>query len=101
MLIVARGGQSYARLQFGVGPGGAIEIPVEVDYGVEFIATDWSAWQAEYDACVVAATSAMLPAGGLPDDDAVSGWSHDEDGFEELGGDERTFAEGPIYDEPW
>ena len=36
MLIVARGGQSYARLQFGVGPGGALEIPVEVDYGVEF-----------------------------------------------------------------
>ena len=43
---------TYARLQFGVGPGGAFEIPVEVDYGVEFAGSDWSAWQAEYAACV-------------------------------------------------
>lgn len=35
MLILARGGAFYARLQFGVGPGAAIEVPVKID---------WSAW---------------------------------------------------------
>ena len=52
MLIVARGGASYARLAFGVGPGGSWEIPVEIDYDVPFAAADRAAWQAEYDACV-------------------------------------------------
>lgn len=52
MLIVARGGASYARLAFGVGPGGSWEIPVEIGYEVPFAASDPAAWQAVYDACV-------------------------------------------------
>ena len=48
MFILARGGQTYARLRFGVGPGGAWEIPVEVDFHGPFPATDQPAWEQEY-----------------------------------------------------
>ena len=52
MAIVARGGAAYARLQFRVGPGGAWEIPVEVDFAQPFAAADQSAWKQDYDALV-------------------------------------------------
>jgi hypothetical protein len=48
MFVLAHGGLTYARLQFGVGPGGWWEIPVEVDYCCAFPAADRSAWQREY-----------------------------------------------------
>lgn len=48
MFILARGGRSYARLSFHVGPGGNIELPVQVDYSRPFCASDHSAWLAEY-----------------------------------------------------
>ncbi|MFH1268858.1 MAG: hypothetical protein ABIK89_24290 [Planctomycetota bacterium] len=52
MFILARGGQSYARLRFHVGPGADIELPVGVDYGRTFAASDPEAWSAEYEASV-------------------------------------------------
>jgi hypothetical protein len=52
MFILARNGATYARLRFGVGPGGELVIPVEVDFGAGFPAADPAAWRAEYDACV-------------------------------------------------
>jgi len=52
MFILARGGQSYARLQFHVGPGGGMQIPVEVDYRRAFKASDHAAWGEEYAANV-------------------------------------------------
>jgi hypothetical protein len=55
MFIVARGGQSYARLRFNVGPGGSLEIPVQVDFSQPFPAAEHAAWQAEYQANVQAA----------------------------------------------
>ncbi len=50
LFVLARGGATYARLRFNVGPGGAAVIPVEVDYGVSFGAADHAAWEAEYRA---------------------------------------------------
>jgi hypothetical protein len=50
MLILANGGDVYARLRFNVGPGGEVLIPVEVDYGCEFAASDPEAWELEYQA---------------------------------------------------
>jgi hypothetical protein len=50
MFIVARGGKTYARLRFNVGPGGQILIPVAVDYRLAFAAADHPAWEAEYQA---------------------------------------------------
>ena len=52
MAIVGRGGQTYGRLRFGVGPGGEGKVHVEVDYGVAFAGSDHAAWEAEYDATV-------------------------------------------------
>jgi hypothetical protein len=52
MFILARGGQTYARLEFHVGPGGGLLLPVEVDYTRPFPATDQAAWHEEYVASV-------------------------------------------------
>jgi proteasome lid subunit RPN8/RPN11 len=54
MVIAARNGATYARLRFGVGPGGSVDIPVEVDFTAPFPAAERGAWRAEYDACVEA-----------------------------------------------
>lgn len=52
MFILACGGKSYCRLRFNSGPGGAIELPVVIDYGRPFEATDHDAWLEEYIASV-------------------------------------------------
>jgi proteasome lid subunit RPN8/RPN11 len=52
MFILARGGQTYARLRFNVGPGGHVQIPVEVDFHRTFAASDQPAWKEEYKANV-------------------------------------------------
>lgn len=48
MFIVAHGNHTFARLRFGIGPGGDIEIPVCVDYGSEFAGSNVKAWHTEY-----------------------------------------------------
>jgi len=94
MFILARGGQSYARLQFNVGPGGGMEIPVEVDYGKAFQASNHATWDDEYAANVeiekwmpMFDESRLLePAGGdrrlLRDqaEDLDFWWNYDEPG---------------------
>lgn len=59
MGILAQGGASYARLRFRAGPGGALQIPMEVDFKTPFPGSDSAAWDAEYRACV---TQMALPA---------------------------------------
>jgi hypothetical protein len=54
MFILARGGQSYARLRFNVGPGSEQTMPVSVDYSRPFAAASWDDWRAEYAANVSA-----------------------------------------------
>ena len=49
MAILAKGGQTYARIRFKAGPGGQIEIPVEVDYSASFAGVDHAAWESEYE----------------------------------------------------
>ncbi len=68
MFILARGGRSYARLRFNVGPGGAIVVPTQVDYSRPFSGSDVVAWEAEYQANVVDASAATLPLADWPDD---------------------------------
>jgi hypothetical protein len=48
MFILARGGQSYARLRFNVGPGNEVLIPVEVDYTRPFSGSDIELWHKDY-----------------------------------------------------
>lgn len=77
MAIVARGGATYARLSWHIGPGGAWRIPVEVDFSRPFAGSDPAAWQAEYQRCVrplPAATRVWdgpAPIGGLPEEDLL------------------------------
>lgn len=52
MFILARGGQTYARLRFRAGPGGDILLPVEVCYQQHFPGSTPSAWYEEYQRCV-------------------------------------------------
>ena len=48
MFILARGGQTYARLRFNTGPGGEIDLPVVVDFETQFPGTDHAGWLAVY-----------------------------------------------------
>jgi proteasome lid subunit RPN8/RPN11 len=52
MLIVARGGRTYCRLRFNVGPGGEMDLPVQIDFSRPFPASDHAAWHEEYKANV-------------------------------------------------
>jgi hypothetical protein len=49
MFVLARGGATFARLQFNVGPKGSLSLPVEVDYRQPFKASDHAAWREEYE----------------------------------------------------
>jgi hypothetical protein len=48
MFIVAQGGQTYVRMEFHVGPGGSLLLPVEVDFHRPFPGSNQAAWQEEY-----------------------------------------------------
>ena len=52
MFILARGGQTYCRLQYHSGPPIAVELEMEIDYGQPFAASDQAAWLAEHQAKV-------------------------------------------------
>lgn len=60
MFILARGGESYARLRFHVGPGGDVDLPVCLDYSRPFAASNHAAWQEEYLANVQIAESPLF-----------------------------------------
>lgn len=95
MCIVARTGQTYARLRFNIGPGGHLELPVEVDYSQPFGSSDHETWLGEYTANVqverfipelpgagvAAAGGAQSPSQTL-DGDAWFGWMDDLDPWE-------------------
>ena len=61
MFILAAGGQTYARLHFKAGPGGDVELPVEIDFTEPFPASDFCAWEDEY----LTNVAAEVAAGGL------------------------------------
>lgn len=72
MCIVAHEGSSFARLRFGVGPGGYINIPVGVDYSTQFQGSDFNAWQQEYkenvrEECLPDAKDGRDPVNGKAD----------------------------------
>lgn len=52
MFILARGGATYARLQFQAGPGSALRLPVRLDWQRPFAGTDECGWQTEFDLSV-------------------------------------------------
>jgi hypothetical protein len=67
MLILAQGGQTYSRLQFTAGPGGALELPVTIDYSQPFAAANWETWEAEYQQAVQVLPEPTSGLTGEPD----------------------------------
>ena len=68
MFIIARGGQTYARLQFNVGPRGFLILRVEVDYRQQFAGSDMKSWQQEYEQNVRVPISPLVQRGTWFDD---------------------------------
>ena len=91
MGILSRGGATYARLRFSAGPSGEIRIPVEVDFGLPFAASDSEAWMAEYRRCVQPERHSALFEDLVPSEAfALAGWGLGETdtlGFEPLAED--------------
>ena len=82
MFILARGGPTYARLQFGCGPGASLRIPVHLEYAAPFPASDRQLWQQEYAACVQPRALSPRPAANiLPPARADQGHAQDADDF--------------------
>jgi hypothetical protein len=85
MFILARGGESYARLRYDHGPKADFEIPVTVDYSQPFSASDQEAWGQEYERnvqneeavryTIPHLASEFFPTDGLEqNDDWPAGW---------------------------
>jgi hypothetical protein len=49
MFILAKGGATYTRVAFHVGPGGELALQAGIDFAAPFPAADHAAWQGEYD----------------------------------------------------
>ena len=79
MFILARGGQTYARLRFNVGPAGEVCLPVEVDYTQPFDAADYTAWEAEYQQNIEIESHAELIQDDLAELEALRLLAGDED----------------------
>ena len=102
MAIVARGGQTFARLQHNTGPGGKIEIPVEVDYSAKFAGSDHEAWREEYQRNVrITEAPRYFGAGRWQDetDDLCFGDQWLED-LEQMEPDEREAVLTELQDRP-
>ena len=90
MFILAQTNKTYARLRFNVGPGGDLNLPVQVDYSQPFAASDHAAWLQKYQQHVTVETFTsgphlLQPAGSA----AAAAWA-------------REPWEGRITDlEPW
>ena len=52
MFILAKGGETFARLQFNTGPGLSVELAVEIDFARAFPAANHDGWSEEYQRCV-------------------------------------------------
>jgi hypothetical protein len=53
MFILAKGGETYCRLRFNVGPGAPVMLNTAIDYHQPFAAADLAAWSDEYDQNVI------------------------------------------------
>lgn len=81
MVIVARGGEAFARLRFNVGPGGNVPVPVEVDFSRPFGASSDEAWKEEYEANIRVADRFAARAARVDtweDGDPLAIWDGDD-----------------------
>jgi hypothetical protein len=88
MFILAKGGETFARLQFNTGPGLSVDLAVDVDFTQPFPAANHGAWSEEYERCVTT----------LPDTSWGADKQRDARGLAELDND----RDSPWWwDEPW
>jgi proteasome lid subunit RPN8/RPN11 len=80
MFILARGGDTYARLRFNVGPGGEVLVPATVDFSTTFSASETDEWEQEYAANVFAETTAR----SIRTASIIRNHSDPEDSFEDF-----------------
>jgi proteasome lid subunit RPN8/RPN11 len=78
MAIVAREGQTYARIRFNVGPGGQMVLPVEIDYARPFPATHPEAWLEEYRANIHSHEWFIIKAPSEPLTTSLEDWPEDD-----------------------
>jgi len=69
LFVLARGGKTYARLRFNVGPGGDLLIPVRVEYARPFPGSDHEGWEREYERNICAEPLTWDPRADLATDD--------------------------------
>jgi proteasome lid subunit RPN8/RPN11 len=76
MLIVARGGQTYARLCCRRAPAGSFMLPVKLDFSQDFSGSDRVGWEGEYHNNVIAERLETEALFLLDAWDDVSLWDH-------------------------
>jgi hypothetical protein len=89
MFILARRGETYARLRFNVGPGGSLVVPSQVEFSVPFDGSALDAWEAEYQANVVEVSSGNVASLRLPE-------LHDVPEMWQLGAEDPPSLDHPI-----
>ncbi len=72
MFILAQGGETYARLKFGTGPGAELLVPVAIAWDASFAGSDQDAWEDEYERCVwpIVSSPILSPNQFSPEDRA-------------------------------
>ena len=86
MFILARGGETYARLALNTGPGGDLMLPVEIDFSRPMPASEEQDWEHEYrtsvtEECLLEPRPEkrrlQTPSQDELDDRLFDGWLHD------------------------
>ncbi|MEX1224700.1 MAG: hypothetical protein WEA31_09155, partial [Pirellulales bacterium] len=90
MFILAKQGQTYARLRFNAGPQADVELPVGVDYHCDFEGCAFDAWEQEYLVHVRPEMQTRPPSRGLREAPSPC--------IEEADWEAQTYAE---FAEPW
>jgi hypothetical protein len=72
MFILARKGETYARLRFNVGPGGSLILPCPVEFRAPFAGSTQELWEQEYLANVLPANPSPFPPLRLPETHEIS-----------------------------
>ena len=105
LFVVAQDNETYAKLQFNVGPGGHVLIPVEIDYSQDFGSSAHDLWDTEYAAHV---KTIDWPDEGKKPEDLAEEYDLDSyalpydflDEFEQMEPQERQFILDELADRP-
>lgn len=92
MFILARGGETYARMWLRSGPGGSLLLPVEIDFSLPFRGSEELTWEQEYALSVEEeyflessqdASHELAKSGGISGQTSRLDWDHDPFHFSE------------------